>query len=250
MTITEQIREILPELTKAERKAAEYIMINPFEVVRYGSSDAIANLCGGSRNAIIRLTKKLGFNGFSDFKYQMAKEMNEVVTYQAEKATDYYAHVISDLKLLEDSEEIRKAARMIRNARTVYAYGYAHSGYAARQFVFRCVRNGKQSVYIDGALGLDNYPNIMNNEDVIVIFSISGDSTHHNFTDQLQNLREHTQAKVILFSMEAQSPAQRICDVLLKLPCVSRMGSSFPLDDNPTFAIATEILLKATHDSE
>ena len=74
MSVTQTMKELLPELTRSERKAAEYMISHPVDVVRYSSSDAIAGLSGCSRSAVVRLAKRLGFSGFHEFKIQLAKE--------------------------------------------------------------------------------------------------------------------------------------------------------------------------------
>ena len=76
MSVTRAMKDLLPELTRSERKAAEYMINHPIDVVRYSSSDAIAGLSGCSRSAVVRLAKRLGFSGFHEFKIQLAKELN------------------------------------------------------------------------------------------------------------------------------------------------------------------------------
>ncbi|MCI9047849.1 MAG: MurR/RpiR family transcriptional regulator [Hungatella sp.] len=72
MNILERIQSCLPALTNSERKVAEYIILAPIDVVRF-PSEYLAQRSGGSRGAIIRLCQKLGYKGYSEFKYDMSK---------------------------------------------------------------------------------------------------------------------------------------------------------------------------------
>ena len=128
-------------------------MINhPIDVVRYSSSDAIAGLSGCSRSAVVRLAKRLGFSGFHEFKIQLAKELNEYVSDSSTFISDYYMKALDQLKSIEKSEPVYEASKLLKTARHIYAYGYSHSQYSARQFAFRMVRSGFSAELIDHAV--------------------------------------------------------------------------------------------------
>ena len=68
------LRSILPHLTKTERKAAEYILENPAEVIHL-TITSLAETCSIAEATIFRLCKKAGFTGFQSFKIALAAEM-------------------------------------------------------------------------------------------------------------------------------------------------------------------------------
>lgn len=245
MSITSTMKELLPELTRSERKAAEYIISRPIDVVRYSSSDAIAGLCGCSRSAVVRLAKRLGFTGFHEFKIQLAKEMNDYVSDSTTLIVDYYRKALDELKTIEKTAPIYGASELLKKAKHIYSYGYSHSRYSAKQFAFRMVRSGFSAELIDYAVGLKEYSPMISEDDVLVVFSISGGAQLGSPINDLKYFNNPKGPKIILFTMTSHSPAEKYADITICLPCVSRMVPDLIIDDAPVFFIAIELLLEA-----
>ncbi|NBK93137.1 MurR/RpiR family transcriptional regulator [bacterium 1XD21-13] len=77
MNVIAKLQEILPDLSKNERRIADYFLQHPKNIDEY-SSEAIAAICGASRSTIIRLCHKLGYRGYSEFKYALLHEQEQV----------------------------------------------------------------------------------------------------------------------------------------------------------------------------
>ena len=72
------IKAIIDQLKPSERKAAEYILQHPKEVVKL-SVQRLAQLSGVSEATIIRLTKTLNMKGFQELKLRIAGDLSSVV---------------------------------------------------------------------------------------------------------------------------------------------------------------------------
>ncbi len=72
MNPLELLEQELPRLTKSEKIIAKYILGNPMAVIRY-SLTQVAKESKSSNTAIIRLCQKLGYQGFSEFKFSMSR---------------------------------------------------------------------------------------------------------------------------------------------------------------------------------
>ena len=245
MSLTANMKELLPELTRSERKAAEYIISRPIDVIRYSSSDAIAGLAGCSRSAVVRLAKRLGFTGFHEFKIQLAKELNDYVSDSTTQISDYYIKALDELKKIEKTAPLLRAAELLKKARHIYSFGYSHSRYSAKQFTFRMVRMGFGVELIDYAIGLKEYTSIISEDDALVIFSISGGAQVNSPVNDLQYFDHSHKPNIIVFTMTSPSPAEKYADIVIHLPCVSRMAPDMIIDDAPVFFIAIELLLEA-----
>lgn len=244
MSLTHTMKELLPELTRSERKAAEYIITHPIDVVRYSSSDAIAGLSGCSRSAVVRLAKRMGFTGFHEFKIQLAKELNEYVSDSSTFVSDYYIKALDKLKGMEKTPPLYDAAKLLKSAKHIYTYGYSHSYYSAQQFSFRMVRSGFDAGLLNYATSLKDYANIIDSDDALVVFSISGGAQKGSPVDDLRYFDHPEGPKIILFTMTVSAPAEKYADVTIHLPCVSRMTPDIIIDDAPIFFIAIELLLE------
>ena len=70
--------------SKTEKKVADYILENPSDILPVFITE-LSNNCGASPASIVRFSKKLGYNGYHQFKFALAKEstnhpLNENIT--------------------------------------------------------------------------------------------------------------------------------------------------------------------------
>ena len=72
MNPLERLEKEFPNLTRSEQAITEYILKNPMTVIRY-SLTQIAMEARTSNTAVIRLCQKLGYQGFSEFKFSLSR---------------------------------------------------------------------------------------------------------------------------------------------------------------------------------
>ena len=93
MTVLENMQAVLPSLPKNERKAAEYLLNYPHDIQRR-SAEVIAQDAGVSRSAIVRLCQKLGYQGWSEFKYAYLHEPAPAASAQEHNILTRYENII------------------------------------------------------------------------------------------------------------------------------------------------------------
>ena len=62
------------ELTKSEQKLAKYLLSNPQSILNL-TIDTITKAAGSSNAAMVWLCQKLGYKGFSEFKFSMQRSL-------------------------------------------------------------------------------------------------------------------------------------------------------------------------------
>ena len=97
MTVLENMQAVLPSLPKNERKAAEYLLNYPHDIQRR-SAEIIAQDAGISRSAIVRLCQKLGYQGWSEFKYAYLHEPALAASAQEHNILTRYENIIQKLR--------------------------------------------------------------------------------------------------------------------------------------------------------
>ena len=91
--IIDKIKE-LTNLTNQEQAVADYIVENPSQILSMTMADL--SLASYTSDAtIIRLCKKLGFRGFTDFKYHFASQYHDISFNKVINAKDYVSHNIN-----------------------------------------------------------------------------------------------------------------------------------------------------------
>lgn len=241
MTVLENLRQILPELSKSERRAADYLLQYPNDVQR-ATCEGIAQSSGSSRSAVIRLCQKLGYHGYAEFRYALRSEP-AVSPEPGRSALQTYLDELQRMQPLAGSPQLLRLAEDILHANHVLALGQLHSGMAARQMAFRLNRFGLDCNALDDLTLMEGYQNVLKQGDVVVIFSISGQI---NYRDILLPYQANG-ARVTLITMTAQAPIAKLVDDMILLPRISHSSRGYLLDDAITFFTFIELLIEALH---
>ena len=148
------LRSSYQDLTKSERRIADYIIENEKNIMEQTISDIAANT-GSAEITVSRFCKKLGFSGLQSLKIALAGELftPDESIYQDIHRTDSYESLagkifqnINDglqdtLKLL-DFKTIEKAVAVLCKARSVAVYGFGNSATVCRDIETRFMRFG------------------------------------------------------------------------------------------------------------
>lgn len=239
MAVLEDLRNILPDLSKNERKAAEYLLQYPHDIQRR-TSEAIAREADISRSALIRLCQKLGYQGFAEFKYacthEPAQSSEDNIT-----ALLHYEHAIQQIRQMVTVQQVESLGRTVAHARRVLCLGHLHSGMSAQQMAFRLTRSGVDSMALNDCTLMESYENIVNDSDVVLIFSLSGAEMYEAIAEEYRKRHAH----VVLFTMTPTSPLTKKVDEFLALPYVTHEPSSYLMDDAITFFLMIELVIEA-----
>ena len=78
-TIEDRMRVALPDLTRAERQAASHILSH-FPMSALGSITALARAAEVSSPTVVRLVRKLGFRGYTEYQAVLRAEVARLLT--------------------------------------------------------------------------------------------------------------------------------------------------------------------------
>lgn len=136
-----RIKEIIKDLSPSEKKVAEYILKNT-AVVSDLSIKELSEKCKSSQAAVVRLCKKLHYNGYKDLRIMIAKEEaafeNEKSMYTDIKPGDDLSTIIRNIgynneKSIDDSvkilsqDSVQKAVKAIVGSDRIDFYGIGAS---------------------------------------------------------------------------------------------------------------------------
>lgn len=241
MTVLERLQQLLPELSRGERKAAEYLLKYPYDVQRYGG-ESIAQSAGVSRSVLIRLSQKLGYTGFAELRFALTHEKEQApAVVGGGTALDRYAAALAEMRALEGSAPMRQIADAVLHANRVLVLGQYHSYYSAQQMAFRLNRNGIDAHELSDTTRMENYTHILKAGDVVLIFSITGLDSYCPLVEEFLKNR----VKVVLITMNEASRVAKLVDQKIVLPQVTHFDNAYLLDDAPTFYLFIEMLIGA-----
>lgn len=178
LSLNSVISQKYDELNENEKYIAQYILSNTQECQNIPIVE-LAEKTLTSKSSILRFTKKLGFSGFSEFKYFL-------------KDTISYKNVTEDLfKTMEEDfyqtsklfkqQSLKEILTVFHEANRIYVYG---SGWGQRNaldtFCRSLVPIGKYPILIESEKELELSLSQMNKSDMVIILSLSGNNKPAN----------------------------------------------------------------------
>lgn len=204
MSVLLKLREY-KQLPNSENEVRMYILKNSDEVIKM-SIQELASKSFTSPPTVMRLCKRLGLQGFSDLKIEVASELKTFETMNinildnatfkktdtvkdiVNKITDITVKSIEETSLLADEKVLYEVAKGIMKADVIDFYGVGASNNIAFDAAFKFMRIGK----IIGCLSLIDRQKIQainsNKNHFAVLISYSGETKEIlEIADILQN---------------------------------------------------------------
>ena len=249
-TVGPRIRMMMPHLTPLEGRVVD-MMLGRRDFDETTSLKTVAEDAGVSEAMIIKITKKLGFEGFRDFRAGIV-DYNRLPTADlhqelspddtgveiAQKVFRTSMHALEETLSILDPEAFEKAAGLIFNARQRDFYGIGGSAQIARDVSHKFLRIGVRTSVFDDAHMMLMSAALLNEGDVAVGFSHSGETTAVIETLELARRRG---ARTIALTNYATSPLASLADVVL---CSTAQGSPL-LGENAAARIAQLVIFDA-----
>jgi RpiR family murPQ operon transcriptional repressor len=235
--------------TKTEKKLSHYILENVNGII-YDSVQDIAAKANTSPAAVIRFSKKLGYNGFTELKLDLAIDNTEEIPLFSEKIcqkdslkTIVKKSMASDTSAVEQTykllriETLNNAVDAMKSAKRIYLFGISSSGICCLDLAQKLSRVGYNVVFYNDfhmQLAATTY---ITNEDVALAVSYSGN------TKEINVAMEHAKnqgATTISITQFIKSPLLKFSDLVLYVPsqekdlrlgAVSSRNSSLILTD-------------------
>ncbi|MCI8516674.1 MAG: MurR/RpiR family transcriptional regulator [Hungatella sp.] len=249
MNPLEQLEKEFPNLTKSEQAITRYILDNPMSVIRFPLTQ-IAEEAKASNTAVIRLCQKLGYQGFSEFKFSLSRaalsdthengrEKSEGSEHSLTAIVSQYVKYLNQMAAEADLDQIRRIAGLICCNSRLAIMGYNRTGFSASQLSYRLSRIGVANHLVTDQVVMMDYMEIFGPGDVCLIFSIS---ISKNYKEIVQRLKKNG-ASVVLFTMNGASPLKKLCDYYVCLPQISYNKKMGFLDDQAIFFVFIEVLI-------
>lgn len=190
MKLEALINEHYHNLSEVDRHVLQYIVANQRDIDSHTISD-IAEACNTSTTSIYRAVKKLGFSGYSEFRFFIKNQNSQTEVVSDMNLKDEMSNNIKQtMKLLED-EKVEAVCSLLYNSKQIYAYGTGWKQSA----IIKSMSNdlnyyGKHLLHLRTMTDLENMSHVMTPDDVVIIISLSGNTEGLNKTLNILNLRE------------------------------------------------------------
>ncbi len=229
-SVHDRIEVLFYDLTKTEKKLAEYLLNHPREP-QYMSISELAEASGVAEATISRFCRKLGLKGFNAFKLElakawMAKEIQKEATIDVTGADDLSAlaedlgknltQAIQQTYDFIDPDAYKTAADMLLKANRVYCMGLGGSSVLAREAASLFQTLTPKFTFVGDPHLASMLTAQMAEGDVIFYFSYSGAT--HDLIETFELAKQYNVSK-ILVTRFPNSPGGELADI--KLQCGS-----------------------------
>lgn len=164
-------------LTKAEKITCNVIMENPEVVIENPIAEA-AKLYNVSPSSILRLSKKIGYKGYSEFRYalesyQQQEKQSGDQNLLYGRILQTYQTSLNEMNHCIDEEKMIRFVKLLMTKRTI-SVGVGNSSLPAQQLIYSLYMHNVIGKCIDDNVRLSFLDKAVNETDIIVIFSVSG----------------------------------------------------------------------------
>ncbi|MBD5456364.1 MAG: MurR/RpiR family transcriptional regulator [Lachnospiraceae bacterium] len=218
--------------TEKEQQIADYILNNPEQALTKTASE-LAVLTSTSPAAIVRFSRKIGFDSFPSMKVGLAKYFNNNQYFERDmiiNADDSYENCAN--KLLAQITDVctttanhidyailAQVVHMIDHAGCIYLLGVGSSANVAQDMQQKLLRINKKAFFLpDSQINLLSTITI-SREDVVLAFSFSG--TTNVITVSAQAAKKQG-AFLVAITGNPDSPVGRTADICLSTPAIER----------------------------
>ena len=249
MNIIDLIQEQSSSYTKNEQEIAYYILNHPLDAGRF-TIEKLAEETNTSKAALIRFAKKLGFSGYSEFKYALNRFL---VSNNAEVSTNYhedsplaitniYIHTLQEFQNSITEEQVYSLAKRIKDSSKIRILGFSRSSFSAQQMEARLLRIGIDSKSLNDSVEITDTVNILQENDLVIAFSVSDNTKFY------ENCIRDIHQQGAQFAFITTNPALSFkdeADYYFALPHVTHDNSFSFLDNRALFFVFIEVLLNA-----
>ncbi len=226
-----RIRMMLPQMTLLEARVVE-LVLGKRDFTEATSLQSVANSAEVSEAMVVKVTKKLGYDGYRDFRASLAAynrlpivELHEELTLEDSTSTIMQKVFRTAIQALEetlailDPADIERTADLIYGARTRDFYGLGGSAQIARDAAHKFLRIGIRTTVQDDAHMMAMSASLLGPGDVVVAFSHSGET---DSVIEAVAIAKAAGASVVVVTNHGNSSLGGLADVAL---CSTAQGS-------------------------
>lgn len=245
-----RIQSIFNDLTRSERKIAQFIMDQPDEAIKMTASE-LALASSTSPASIIRFCKSIGIPSFTELKLELSAERstpivneysdilpNEKVSDLKTKLLGNAYQALKETVNLADDDILHQASKLIKEAQLIYVYGIGSSYLVAENIAQKWNRIGKICICKSDVHQLISDISSATQESLFIGISSSGETFEVISLNNLAKSRKLKTISITGFGMNTLSKNSdinlnsiRSKEVELRSAATSSLMSQFILTD-------------------
>ncbi len=228
MNILEKMISLSDNFTKTENQIFEFAK-NNMEAISRETTIAITEKYGFSQPALTRFAKKLGYSGYSEFKYEISRfRMNKSSELKQSSVANSYLNAFN---IIDSKVNFSKIINSIKKSQNIIISGYHRSKISAQLFTFN-LTDFKYNAFFMQHDEIFKANTFVSEKDLIIIFSVKSDV----YLEVIKNINElKNKPKTILINQSENHPLSKYFDLTITLPSAKSLGLDFFMESNIMF---------------
>lgn len=225
MSCVSKINHAYTSFNTNQKKIADYIITNPDKVVRM-SVQELALKTDTSPAAIVRFSKKVGYDGYPTLKLELvldvSAELEQIIEDQPVETDSFYSFLRQEQKgyldtinqtfVLINADSLEKVIGYCLEARRIYITGLGGSSSVARDFHNKLTRIDAPAVFnLDAHIQLGNSIHLTP-EDLVIAISYRGRTNTVNLIVQRARKRN---IRTVAITQNNGSPLSKYAEIIL-----------------------------------
>ena len=244
------IRMAYDDLTKLEKKVADYVLANPQAAMKMTITD-LAGHCGVGDTTVFRFCRSMDLSGYQDFKLSLAlsTHANELLDNQenttiaqaqdleqmAQHVAGVFSSTVAEALSSLDYSAVSRTVDALLSASSIHLYGFGSSGIAALFLQNRLMRVLPNTFYSSDAHMQLTSAALLKPGSVAMVFCNSG-ITRDSL--KIAEMAHSAGAVTIFVTKFLETPARACSDIILA--CGAAEG---PMQGGSVAAIASQLYI-------
>lgn len=241
MRFKDRVQKFEYKLNDTDDQIVEYILENKQQFT-IQSIQSLAATLFTVPNTITRLSKKLGYDGFSHLKNSIKDELD---SFSIPDEDSSYYFIQKTFELL-DTDRIETVAKMIHDAKHVLFYGVGDTA----DFCEMMVRNlrvvGKQSEFSVHRHEILHMLEQMNKQDVLFLISLSGETQQ---VLEVANIAKEKGIPIVTLTHFTRNSLQNMGSINLYCFAPKKMKNGYNITDRTPVMIVLQALSQSYWES-
>lgn len=203
------------DITKLEQQVLEYIINNINNVMKLGVR-GVAKENFTSTSTIMRLSKKLGYDGFVDMVYNIMPLIHKESSTAADMNFVMEGVNLDSLLKYICEEDILKFVGLLNNppGKNIFVYGTGFSKLTAEYLNNRLVIIGKKSIFASGSDSIGIFENHLEDMGMLIVVSKSGETK--TVFDKVMTAKNRG-IKVVSITREIENSIGKVSDINFRI---------------------------------
>lgn len=196
---------------------------------------------GCSQASLTRFAKKMGFNGFSEFQYQFALDMNELNKAKDKTPAQQYGEILIECERTLQDEDLRQVADMIKNAKSIHLAGASLSQIPCNymEAMLNILGYNVKILSSDKTWFMNSTPSA-----IMILFSVSRGDSYKQYVTSYLSKNPQKKPKIVLVTMNPKHTLRKYSDKCIVLPHLKTSPGSSLVYESMCFLLFVDMLSK------